>query len=53
MMQLYAAALEEIQLSHDELRRHYQLLDVYVETLRIRKRLEALERNVTAKLVAS
>jgi transglutaminase-like putative cysteine protease len=53
MMQLYVAALEEIQLSHDELRRHYQLLDVYVETLRIRKRLEALERNITSKLLAS
>jgi transglutaminase-like putative cysteine protease len=51
MMELYSQALGDIDLSHDELRRQYQLLDVYVEVLRMRKRLEGLERTITAKLL--
>jgi len=35
MMQLYAAVLDDIKLSHEELRRQFQLLDVYVELRRL------------------
>jgi transglutaminase-like putative cysteine protease len=51
MMQLYTAALGDIGISHEELRRQYQLLDVYVDLLRLRKRLEASERNIVMKLL--
>ena len=51
MMELYTASLADIDVSHDELRRQFQLLDTYVETLRARKRLQALERIIEAKLL--
>jgi transglutaminase-like putative cysteine protease len=50
MMQLYSAALEDIKLSHEELRRQFQLLDVYVELQRVRKHIDALERSIVARL---
>jgi transglutaminase-like putative cysteine protease len=42
MMELYEASLAEVRVSHEELRRQFQLLDVYVELQRIRKRVERL-----------
>jgi hypothetical protein len=51
MMELYTQALEEIGVAHEELRRQFQLLDVYVELQRIRKRTERLESSIVAKLV--
>lgn len=51
MMQLYTTALSDIGISHEELRRQYQLLDVYVDLLRLRKRLEATQHNIIAKLL--
>jgi transglutaminase-like putative cysteine protease len=50
MMRLYEAALEDVDVSHDELRRQFQLLDVYVELQRIRKRVERLEGSIVSKL---
>jgi hypothetical protein len=50
MMALYTAALADIKTSHEELRRQFQLLDVYVELRRIRKRLDALERAIVNRL---
>jgi transglutaminase-like putative cysteine protease len=50
MMGLYEASLADIRVSHDELRRQFQLLDVYVEVQRIRKRIERLEGSIVAKL---
>lgn len=50
MMRLYATALADIDVSHEELRRQFQLLDVYVELQRIRRRMDALERSIVARL---
>lgn len=52
MMRLYERALEEIGIGHDELRRQYQLLDVYVELVRIRRRITSLERTIEARVIA-
>jgi transglutaminase-like putative cysteine protease len=50
MMELYTQALAEIDVGHDELRRQFQLLDVYVELQRIRKRVERLESSIVTRL---
>jgi transglutaminase-like putative cysteine protease len=50
MMALYTAALADIKTSHEELRRQFQLLDVYVELRRIRKRMDSLERAIVNRL---
>jgi len=50
MMELYRAALADIKASHEELRRQFQLLDVYVELRRIHKRMDALERAIVNRL---
>lgn len=50
MMALYGAALSDIRTSHEELRRQFQLLDVYVELQRIRKRIDALDRAIVNRL---
>ena len=50
MMELYAAALRDIDLSHEELRRQFQLLDVYVGLRRIRNRMDSLERAIVNRL---
>lgn len=52
MMQLYSQALTEIGVSHDELRRQYQLLDIYVELRRLHRRIETVERVIVAKVTA-
>ena len=52
LMRRYAVALGDIGVSHDELRRQFQLLDVYVELLRVRRRVESLERMVGEKLLS-
>jgi transglutaminase-like putative cysteine protease len=51
MMELYAAALADIDVGHEELQRQFELLDVYVELQRIRKRMERLEDAIVARLV--
>jgi hypothetical protein len=48
----YAEGLREIGVSHEELRRQFQLLDIYVELLRVRRRVESLERMVGEKLLS-
>ena len=50
MMHLYSQALEEIGVSHDELRRQYQLLDIYVELRRLHRRIDTVERVIVAKV---
>jgi len=50
MMGLYTQALGEIGVSHDELRRQYQLLDIYVELRRLHRRIETVERIIVAKV---
>jgi len=50
MMELYSQALADIELSHEELRREFQLLDVYVELRRIRKRMDVLESAIVNRL---
>jgi transglutaminase-like putative cysteine protease len=50
MMELYAAALAGINTTHEELRRQFQLLDVYVELRRLQKRMESLQRAVVNRL---
>jgi transglutaminase-like putative cysteine protease len=50
MMELYSAALKDIDVSHDEFRRQFQLLDVYVELRRLQMRLDALQRSVVNRL---
>lgn len=51
LMRLYEESLDAIGISHESLRRQFELLDVYVELLRLRKRIESLERVITAKLI--
>jgi hypothetical protein len=50
MIGLYTQALGEIGVSHDELRRQYQLLDIYVELRRLHRRIETVERIIVAKV---
>ncbi|HZS93464.1 MAG TPA: transglutaminase family protein [Chloroflexota bacterium] len=50
MMELYNEALAGIDVSHEELKREFQLLDVYVELRRIRKRMDGLERAIVNRL---
>jgi transglutaminase-like putative cysteine protease len=50
LMSHYTTALEDIKTSHEELRRQFQLLDVYVELRRIRKRMDVLERAIVNRL---
>lgn len=51
MMRLYQASLEAVDMTHEELRRQFQLLDVYVELVRIRKRVETVEGQIVDKLL--
>jgi transglutaminase-like putative cysteine protease len=50
MMELYSQALAGIDVTHEELRRQFQLLDVYVELRRLQTRMDALQRAVVNRL---
>jgi transglutaminase-like putative cysteine protease len=50
LMSHYTTSLEDIKTSHDELRRQFQLLDVYVELRRMHKRMDVLERAIVNRL---